>query len=164
MDECIKSYEDQSSANDDFSDVSLMLYYFWTHRRDITKDEYNKGLTGYDGVLNEMIYEIPTMGTDRLTRKLSVDVSKLIPRYVKDKESRTEMYSVAKRTAAEHSVVLRAPEFAFEYLRRPTTLNSGSPQRQIMRRQGSVLRNNDTTFEHEPTPPPSYEEAIGDLR
>lgn len=161
MDECIQSYEENSSANDDFSDVSLMFYFFWTRRRDISKDEYNRGLTGYDGVLNEMISEIPAMGTDRLTRKLSVDVNKLIPRYVKDKEIGTQMIAVAERMAVEYGVILRAPEFAFEYLERPTSLNNGSHQGQIMERQGSA-RNDDTAFfEREPTPPPSYNEAMG---
>ncbi|KAK7710287.1 hypothetical protein SLS64_005872 [Diaporthe eres] len=161
MDECIQSYEDQSSANDDFSDMSLMFYYFWTHRRDITKDEYNKGLTGYGGVLDEIISEIPTMGTDRLTRKLSVDVNKLIPRYVKDKESRTQMIAMAKRMAVEYGVILRAPEFAFEYLERPTIANGENPRGQIMERQGSARNDGTAFFERETTPPPSYNEAMG---
>lgn len=161
MDECIQSYEDNSSVDDDFSDVSLMFYFFWTRRRDISKDEYNRGLTGYEGVLDEMTFELPTVGTDRLTRKLSVDVNKLIPRYVKDKEIRTEMIAVAKRTAVNYGVVLRAPEFAFEYLSRPSDHRDGSSQRHIITTQNSITRSNETAFEREPTPPPSYEEAMG---
>lgn len=161
MDECIQSYEDKCSACDDFSDVSLMFYFFWTHRRDITKDEYNKGLTGYDGVLNEMRSEIPTMGTDRLTRKLSVDANKLIPRYVKDKEHRTEMIAMAKRMAAEYGVVLRAPEFAFEYLERPTGHDNGSPLREATTVHGVVGGHHTASFERDVTPPPTYTEAMG---
>lgn len=161
MDEFIQSYEDDSSANDDFSDVSLIFYLFWTRRREISKDAYKRGLTGYEGVLGEMISEVPTVGTDRLTRKLSVDVNKLIPRYVQDKESRTEMYAIVKRTAAEHGVVLRAQELAFENLSRPTSRSNGSPQRQIMRRQGSARDDDMAPFDREPTPPPSYNEAVG---
>lgn len=161
MDEFIQSYEDESSANDDFSDVSLMFYLFWTRRRDVSKDEYNRGLTGYDGVLEEMISEIPTMGTDRLTRKLSVDVNKLIPRYVKDKESRNEMIAVAKEAAVEYGVVLRAPELASEHLRRPSVHSDEGSRPRLITTQDPVMRNDDTAFERDPTPPPSYEEAVG---
>ncbi|KAG6354574.1 hypothetical protein INS49_004592 [Diaporthe citri] len=160
MDEFIQSYEDKSSAYDDFSDVSLMFYLFWTHRGDIDKDKYNKGLTGYDGVLDEMISEIPTMGTDRLTRKLSVDVNKLIPRYVKDKESRAEMIAVAKRIAVEYGVVLRAPDFAFEYLERPTGHDNGSLLREITTGHGLVRAHDTASIERDVTPPPSYTEAM----
>lgn len=162
MDEFIQSYEDKSSAYDDFSDVSLMFYFFWTRRRNISKVDYNKGLTGYEGVLAEMIAEIPAIGTDRLTRKLSVDATKLIPRYVKDIEIRTAMVAVAKRLAMEHGVVLKAPEFAFEHLTRESVDNGGSTRRHLITTQSSdSARGYDTAVEREPTPPPSYEEAIG---
>lgn len=161
MDECIQSYEDKSSANDDFSDVSLLLYFFWTRRHSISKDDYNRGLTGYDGVLDEMISEIPNMGTDRLTRKLSVDAGKLIPRYVQDEESRTEMIAIAKRMAVEHGVILRAPELAFETLERPSDHYTGSPPRESMANQESVETQNTTSPERVETPPPSYSEATG---
>lgn len=161
MDEFIQSYEDKSSANDDFSDVSLMFYFFWTRRREISKDAYNMGLTGYSGVLDEMISEISTVGTDRLTRKLSVDVNKLIPRYVQDEESRTEMYAVIERTAAEHGVVLRAQELAFENLSRPTNQSNGGPRGKRVRRRIPARDDDTAPFERDPTPPPSYNEAMG---
>lgn len=162
MDEFIQSYEDKSSAYDDFSDVSFMFYFFWTRRRNISKVDYNKGLTGYEGVLAEMIAEIPAIGTDRLTRKLSVDATKLIPRYVKDIEIRTAMVAVAKRLAMEHGVVLKAPGFAFEHLTRESVDNGGSTRRHLITTQSSdSARDYDTAVEREPTPPPSYEEAIG---
>lgn len=164
MDESIQSYKDKSSTNDDFSDVSLMFYLFWTRRRHISKDEYKRGVTGYDGVLDEMISEVPTFGIDRLTRKLSVDVDKLIPRYVKDKECKTEMITAAKRIAAEHGVALRAPEFAFDYLSRPTRLDNVIPSRQAITRQSSARHDDTAAFGRLPTPPPSYNEAMGLLR
>lgn len=160
MDEFIQSYEDKSSAYDDFSDVSLMFYFFWTRRRKISKDEYIRGLTGYNGILDEMISEIPTVGTDRLTRKLSVDVNKLIPRYVQDEESRTEMFAMAKRTAAEHRVFLRAPVLAFEFLRRPSSHFSGSPLQETNTNQGLTVRHETASTERVVTPPPSYSEAM----
>lgn len=162
MDEFIQSYEDKSSAHDDFSDVSLMFYFFWTRRHNISKSDYNRGLTGYEGVLAEMVAEVPVMGTDRLTRKLSVDVHKLIPRYVKDEESRTAMIAVAKRLATKHGVVWEAPESAFEHLTRESVHNVGRTRRNhITAPRSNSARSYDTAIEREPTPPPSYEEAIG---
>lgn len=162
MDEFIQSYEDNSSANDDFSDVALMFYFFWTRRHAISKDEYVRGLTGYNGILDEITSEIASVGTDRLTRKLSVDVNKLIPRYVQDEEIRIEMIAVAKRTAAEYRVFWRAPVLAFEHLTGEAVHNVGRTRRHFITTQSSnSARSYDTAVEREPTPPPSYEEAIG---
>ncbi|KKY31854.1 hypothetical protein UCDDA912_g08143 [Diaporthe ampelina] len=160
MDEFIQSYEDKSSANGDFSDVSLMFYLFWNRRRNISREEYSRGLTGYKGVLYEMISEVPTMGTDRLTRKLSVDVNKLIPRYVEDKETRAEMIAVAKRTALEYGVVIRAPEFAFENLRRLSDYNSESLLQEASTGYDLEVNYDTTSPERDVAPPPSYEEAM----
>lgn len=161
MDEFIQSYEDKSSAHNDFSDVSLMFYFFWTRRHHISKSDYNRGLTGYEGVLAEMVAEIPAMGTDRLTRKLSVDVHKLIPRYVKDAQSRTAMTAVAKRLAMKHEVVLGAPESTFEFLRRPSSHFSGIPLQETNTNQGLTVRHETAPTERVVTPPPSYSEAMG---
>lgn len=161
MDEFIQSYEDNSSANDDFSDVSLMFYFFWTRRHNITKHEYIRGLTGYNGILDEMISEVPTVGTDRLTRKLSVDVNKLIPRYIQDEEIRTEMLAMAKRTAAEYRVFWRAPVLAPEFLRSPSSHFTGSPLPETITNQGLTVRHETASIERVVTPPPSYSEAMG---
>lgn len=172
MDEFIHSYEDRSGAHDDFSDVSLMFYFFWTRRRNISKDEYNRGMTGYKGVLFEMMSEVAVMGTDRLTRKLSVDLCNLIPRYIKDMETRAEVVAVAKRTAVEYGVVLRAPRFAFENLRRPSDYNRESPPREevpseeviteeVITEQDSERSYDTPSWEREVSPPPSYAEAVG---
>lgn len=161
MDELIQSYWDESSADNDFSDVGLMLYFFWTRRRDITKEQYNRGLTGYNGVLGEMVSEITIVGTDRLTRKLSVDVNKLIPRYIKDEWARAMMISIAQRMARDYGLSLRAPEYAFQSLTRPSTPTAGSSGRGVISGQRSIRNNRTVTFERNPTPPPSYSEATG---
>ncbi|KAL1857439.1 hypothetical protein Daus18300_010412 [Diaporthe australafricana] len=160
MDECIQGYKDDSSANDDFSDVSLMLYYFNTRRRNISNDDFNNGRTGYTGVLDEMISEIPVIGTDRLTRKLSVDVNKLIPQYVRAEESRTKMIALAERTAVEYGILIQAPVFAFERLMMPSIHDSGSLRLLSRISDSSIRGRNMTRSEREPSPPPSYEEAM----
>ncbi|KAI3393251.1 hypothetical protein diail_4540 [Diaporthe ilicicola] len=159
MDDCLSSYEDESSANEDFSDLSLMFYYFSTRRRSITNDEFKRGQTGYTGVLEEMISEIPISGTDRLTRKLSVDMNKLIPRYVRSEESRKNMMVWAARTAVDHGIQIQAPELAYERLMMLSILKQESLERPCSVGGGSTRSRDTTPFEHEPSPPPRYEEA-----
>lgn len=157
MDECIQAYKDDSSANDDFSDVSLMLYYFNTRRRSISNDESNNGRTGYTGILDEMISALRVNGTDRLTRKLSVDVNKLIPRYVRAEESRTKMIALAERTASKYGILIQAPVFSFERLMMPSIHECGNLRRLSRISDNSRRGRNMTRSEREP---PSYEEAM----
>ncbi|KAK3390107.1 hypothetical protein B0H63DRAFT_507521 [Podospora didyma] len=53
-------------------EVALALYYYQTHRRDIEQAEYERGLTGYTGIMQELIDEIPIRSPDRFLRKLVV--------------------------------------------------------------------------------------------
>lgn len=82
----------------------LLLYWFHTHRRPISEDEWEEGLTGYTGVFSEMVAEIPRAGTERLRRKLMADVKILIPRYIRQPECRQHMYELARRFAREHGI------------------------------------------------------------
>jgi hypothetical protein len=161
MGKLMKSYGDESSANDDFSDIGLMFYFFWTRRRNISREQYLRGLTGYTGVLQEIISEIPAMGTDRLARKLSVDVNKLIPRYVKDQSTRATMIAGAQRLAEIYGLDLRAPEYAFASLTWPSTPRTGTPARPVTSGQGATGNNSTASLERAATPPPSYSEAMG---
>ncbi|POS70774.1 hypothetical protein DHEL01_v210832 [Diaporthe helianthi] len=158
MDELIRRYEDESSADDDFSDVGLMLYFFWTRRREITRDQYLARETGYTGVLNEMIREIPSVGKDRLIRKLSVDVKKLIPCYVRYRSTRAHLITKATWIARELGVDLRAPEYAFESLSRPGSITTGSSA-QPVGEQGLSRNNGGASLEGDTASPPSYQEA-----
>lgn len=157
MDELMRIYEDdESTAGEDYSDVGLMLYFFWTRRREITRDQYLAGMTGYTGVLHEMICEIPVVGKDRVIRKLSVDVNKLIPRYVHNRDTRASMISKATWIARQLEIDLRAPQYAFESLSRPGATTAGSSAPRVS--EQNLSRNNSTaSFE---TPPPTYEEAM----
>ncbi|KAG7284718.1 hypothetical protein NEMBOFW57_009327 [Staphylotrichum longicolle] len=56
-----------------------MFYYFHTRRKPISDLARKEGHTEYTGILQEMIAEVPTRGTDRLQRKLSLDVNWFIP-------------------------------------------------------------------------------------
>lgn len=89
----------------DIGDVALMLYYFHTHRRAITTDEFNNGLTGYTGVIAEMVAEIPNVGADRLLRKLSVDLNIMIPKHVRDPGRVARMTDVVESTARENGIL-----------------------------------------------------------
>jgi hypothetical protein len=93
----------------DFSDLAIMLHYYDTHRRPLEPTSYNKGATGYFGVLQELISEVPLRGTNRLQRKLSVDVNELIPRVVKDPWQRKRMIYIAEDIAAQYNLCLYRP-------------------------------------------------------
>jgi hypothetical protein len=93
----------------DFSDLAIMLYYYDTHRRPLEPTSYKKGVTGYFGVLQELISEVPLRGTNRLQRKLSVDVNELIPKVVKDPWQRKRMIYIAEDIAAQYNLCLYRP-------------------------------------------------------
>lgn len=103
----------------DFADLGLMLYYYNTHRKPVSAIEYESGKTGYFGVLQELISEIPLRGSNRLQRKLSVDVNELIPKVVQNPDTRRRMISIARSIASQHKLPLEAstikiPKPAFE--------------------------------------------------
>jgi len=65
----------------DPADVAVMLYCYHTRRKNLPPSEKVQGKTSrYTGVIQELVGEIPTHGSERLRRKLSVDISCLIPR------------------------------------------------------------------------------------
>ncbi|KAL7624596.1 hypothetical protein AAE478_006163 [Parahypoxylon ruwenzoriense] len=90
-------------------DFAIMVYYYATHSRQLNYEDYIKGITGYTGVLQELIAEVPTRGTDRLQRKLSVDVNEFIPIYVRDRGWRESMIAKAEDIAAEYDISIYAP-------------------------------------------------------
>jgi hypothetical protein len=90
----------------DFSDLAIMLYYYDTHRRPLEPTSYKEGMTGYFGVLQELISEAPLKGTNRLQRKLSVDVNEFIPIVVKTPWQRKRMISIAEDIAAKYGLCL----------------------------------------------------------
>jgi hypothetical protein len=92
----------------DPADLALMLYYYHTHRQPLHRADYEKGMTGYTGILNELVAEVPTRGTERLLRKLSVDVNELIPRVINEPGDRQRMILIAEDIAAQHGICLYA--------------------------------------------------------
>ena len=93
----------------EFSDLAIMLYYYNTHRRPLEPTSYNEGMTGYFGVLQELISEVPLRGANRLQRKLSVDVNELIPKVVRDPWQRERMISIAEDIAEQYNLCLYRP-------------------------------------------------------
>jgi hypothetical protein len=53
----------------DSADVGLMLYYYHTRRRQLDRTSYQKGMTGYRGILHELVVDVPTRATEWLLRK-----------------------------------------------------------------------------------------------
>jgi hypothetical protein len=90
-------------------DLATLLYYYASRRTSVTLEEFKNGWTGYTGVLQEMIDEVPTRGTRRLAAKLSLDVKSLIPRYVRDPEKRDLIFSKARDIAKRHGIPLEVP-------------------------------------------------------
>ncbi len=65
-------------------------------------------MTGYTGILKELVDEIPTRGSERLRRKLSVDVHCLIPRLFGRyyPEMAKKMTAMANELAVRHGISL----------------------------------------------------------
>ncbi|KAF3770187.1 hypothetical protein M406DRAFT_66611 [Cryphonectria parasitica EP155] len=143
------------------ADISTMLYWFYTRRRKLTDEEYNRGLTGYTGVLQEMILEVPTKGSDRLRRKLSVDANLLIPKYVGSEEQREVLLATARSLAMEHHIEITVPSKDLDE-------ESGSDHVHCKTGEASKLVDNYITTTSAPSPPryeateafpPSYEKS-----
>ncbi len=90
-------------------DVATMLYYYRLHRKSGAVQDHKTGMIGYTGVLQVMIAEVPTRGTDRLERKLSLDAHILIPRFVRGRKLRKRMLLSAQDIAAKHGCHLAPP-------------------------------------------------------
>lgn len=92
------------------SDMALMCHWFCTRRRRLTEVEARQGLTGYMGVLQEMVDDVPHKGKARLIRKLSVDVNLMIPTFIVDPAEQAVMVREATRLALEHKIPLTVEE------------------------------------------------------
>jgi hypothetical protein len=93
-------------------DVAVMLYHYHSRRKPVNAEARRHGWTGYTGILPEMLAEVHTRGTDRLQRKLSVDVHHFIPTHVKDREMRDEMIDIARDLASSCGCELGLPSTA----------------------------------------------------
>lgn len=71
-----------------FSDLVIMLYYYNTHRKPLASIDYDRGMTRYSGVLQELLSEVLLRGANH---KLSVNVNEPIPKTVKDPNKRKRM-------------------------------------------------------------------------
>ena len=94
----------------DVWDAATLIYYYDTHREPVDSESAKGGWTGYTGVLQEMIDEVPKRGTDRLARKSSLDVNLLIPKFVSNREKRELMLYKARRLAQEYHLSVSEAE------------------------------------------------------
>lgn len=88
----------------EIQEAATLMYYYITRYKPVDSESAKQGWSGYTGVLQEMINEVSQRGTDRLARKLSLDVTFLIPKYVKDPENRELMLDKARRLAQEYQI------------------------------------------------------------
>jgi hypothetical protein len=124
-----------SVCNFDLADLAIMLYYYDTHRKPPNPVDYDNGMTGYFGVLQELISEVPFRGTGRLQRKLSVDINELIPTTVKDPNKRRRMISIVRKITAQYNIPLYG-----------TISNINKPPFERMYKDGFRRRNWEATF------------------
>jgi hypothetical protein len=88
------------------TEVALMIYYYHKHHRELTRSQYLEGMTGYTGVMSELIAEVPSRGPQRLMRKLSLDINKVIPNCVQDRCAREMMIGKAEGLALQYGITL----------------------------------------------------------
>ncbi|KAK2601111.1 hypothetical protein N8I77_010583 [Diaporthe amygdali] len=143
-----------------FADVAMMAYWLYTRRREISPSEYKVGLTGYTGVLQEMVSEIPEKGVGRLRRKLSVDVNDLIPRYASGwlKEL---LIGAARDLAAQYGISLTTSlEKEGGVIPGPCSRSTHVDLDGSSRHLGNHESQPRSLSPRKGTPPPSYEEAM----
>lgn len=85
-------------------EMALMLHYYHTRRTPLETADYMAGSTGYQGVLQEMIDEVPTIGTERLARKLSVDRNEIIPSLLRGRENSSKRWGMINKVEEIASV------------------------------------------------------------
>jgi len=95
-------------------DTAAMFYFYYSHRKPLGDEAHMGRWTGYTGVLQEMVDEIPLRGTDRLTRKLSLDIYFFIPLFIRDQALKEWPHSRAWETADRHGCPVVRPKTAQE--------------------------------------------------
>lgn len=139
-----------------YSDVALMCHWFHTRRREISLTEYTRGLTGYTGVVQEMIREIPKTGPGRLKRKLYVDIHIAIPKYVRIWRGccAKQVVQAALYLASQHDISIDYPDHVSHWRSRTkcmcmNCLEDGNTQQASWRATADLH-----------VAPPSYREAM----
>ncbi len=112
-------------------DRAIMYYYYHTHKRPVDPKDFSKnGIVdiGYTGVLPELIAEIPTRGTARLARKLSVDVNDMIRCYAQDETQGNALVAAAEAVAEKYGIpIYRLPD-GTETTKSPHRSSPGCPR------------------------------------
>lgn len=90
-------------------DAATILYHYYPRRKPVSAEAQREGSTGYTGILQEMIAEVPSRGTDRLQCKLSLDVSLFMPEFVGNWDRRARMTSIAQDLASRYGFQLTVP-------------------------------------------------------
>ncbi|KAH8759859.1 hypothetical protein F5883DRAFT_524792 [Diaporthe sp. PMI_573] len=143
-----------------FAEIAIMAYWLYTRRREISPSDYKVGLTGYTGVVQEMVSEIPEKGAGRLRRKLSVDVNELIPHFASG-YLREPLIRAARDLAAQHGLSLTTSlEIERGVITGPGSCSTRVDLDGSSRHLGNHESRPRSLFPREVTPPPSYEEAM----
>lgn len=143
-----------------FADIARMAYWLYTRRREISPSEYEVGMTGYTGVLQEMVSEIPEKGAGRLRRKLSVDVNELIPHFASGYRKEL-LLGAARDLAAQHGLSLTTSlEKEGGVIPGPCSRSTHVDLDGGSRHLGNHESRPRSLSPRQMTPPPSYEEAM----
>lgn len=137
------------------AEVSLMYYWSSTWRREISIQEYARRLTGYTGVIQGMIQEVPEKGTNLLERKLLADIHFLIPMYVRGEERRKQLIQATEDLATKFGISTVRREMDETGNESCVWPNEGTEHSYMD--EGSV----DDAAEH---PPPMYREVMEESR
>ncbi|KAI0134343.1 hypothetical protein BJ170DRAFT_609477 [Xylariales sp. AK1849] len=105
----------------EISDIAIMLYYYHTHHRRLTPKDYEDGVTGYTGIMQELKDEVSTRGPDRLMRKLSVDVNYLIPNFIFDNGRKRTMVTIAESIAEKYNICIYSLDTKDQWVARVET-------------------------------------------
>ncbi|KAJ4390776.1 hypothetical protein N0V93_004374 [Gnomoniopsis smithogilvyi] len=136
-----------------FADLSLMIYWFYTRRREISIAEYTENLTGYTGVVQEMIEQVPQKGPGRLKRKLLADIHFLIPVYVRGRDRQTKVVKAAEDLATRFGISTAQPGMGEPNSQNCTGCDEVPEPLDILGGSGQAAG--------EPSPP-AYREAMND--
>ncbi len=125
-------YRHVGSCTGTLPDLAIMYYYYHTHKRPLDPKDFSKsGVVdiGYTGILPELIAEIPTRGTTRLARKLSVDVNDMIREYAHDDAQGSALVAAAEAVAEKYGIpIYRLPD-GTETAKHPPGSSPGSPNK-----------------------------------
>ncbi|KAK4123178.1 hypothetical protein N657DRAFT_681311 [Parathielavia appendiculata] len=89
--------------------ATIMFYYYYSRRKPVGPQARREEWTGYTGVLQGIIAEIPTRRREWLQRTLSLDIHHFFPTFIKDENHCRRMVAIARRLAIQNGCNIALP-------------------------------------------------------